>query len=247
MTGPALDIQQLTVLRPTDEGSRRVVENLSLQIGARRRLALIGPNGAGKTSLLLALVGAVPFEGSIAVAGLKLTRATLAEVRRRVLFVFSDPRDQLFLPTVRAELEFGPEQRGRSPDWTALKVTEVLNGVGLAGFEQRAPRALSLGEQRRLAIATALTCEPDVILLDEPTSNLDPVARRGMLRLLAGLDATIVLATHDLDAALELDADVALLNGGRLLTTGAARQLLTDEPLLERAGLALPLSLSGRR
>lgn len=243
--GERLRLQSLRVFRSAED-DRAVVEALSLTVEPGARLALVGPNGAGKTSLLLALVGAVPFEGEIWVGDQRLERRSLAEVRRRVGLVFADPRDQLFLPSAREELEFGPVQQRLPRAEVSARVARALAAVGLQGFEERAPARLSLGEQRRLAIGAILTCCPSVLLLDEPTANLDPRARRQVLAVLGSIAATVVFATHDLDAALELGCDVALLCEGRLIGTGRADRLLADPVALEAAGLELPLSIAGR-
>src|SRR5207253_428435 len=154
--------------------------------------------------LLLSLVGAVRFEGRIDIGGMAVTPATLPDVRRRVGFVFADPSDQFFLDEVSTEVSFGPRERGLDEPSVKRRVAEALSAVGLSEYVGRSPDTLSLGEQRRLAIATVLAIEPDVLLLDEPTAALDPRARRTVLDVLAALPATVVIATHDLDAALEL-------------------------------------------
>ncbi len=241
-------VTQLTVSRArADLSSRAVVDGLSFELGAGGRLALVGPNGAGKTSVLHAMIGALPFSGEVRYGELELGPKTLAEVRRRVGLVFADPSEQFFLPTARDEVAFGPLQRGRSADEARLLGAAALATVGLQAVEGARPSDLSLGEQRRLALATVLSCAPQVILLDEPTAALDPVARKRVLAAIAATGATLVVATHDLDAVLELDARVGLLDAGKLVATGEARVVLHDEPLLRRAGLELPLSVAARR
>jgi cobalt/nickel transport system ATP-binding protein len=245
MTAPAISLTSVSVWRSGNP--EPVIRNLSVAIEAGQHVALIGNNGAGKTSLLLALVGAVAFEGKIRIGTRLLERDQLAGIRREVGFVFSDPQDQLFLPSVREELAFGPKQRGIGGPELVARVHEALTLVGLLGFEERRPSELSLGEQRRLALATVLVCRPRVVLLDEPTASLDPRARRNMLRTIAALEATVICATHDLDAALDLDARVILLRQGESVADGPAHALLRDESLLDQAELELPLSLTGPR
>jgi cobalt/nickel transport system ATP-binding protein len=240
----AVSLESVSVWRGRGRALRQVVARLSLQIEAGQRVALIGPNGAGKTSLLLALVGAVPIEGRIVVGECVLDASTLTAIRQNVGFVFSDPQDQLFLPSVREEVAFGPLQRGLSEHEITRRTNDVLALVSLLGAEERRPSELSLGEQRRLAIASVLACQPKIVLLDEPTASLDPRARRKMLEIIANLDATVICATHDLDAALALNARVIILAGGDVLGDGPAGTLLADHALLDRAGLELPLSLS---
>ncbi len=243
MSGQSIHIERLQVWRDDGSGRQCVVDELSLDIAPGERVAVAGPNGAGKTLLLLAMVGALPFSGTIAVGGRALDSSSLEAVRRDVGYVFADPSDQLFLPTVREEVGFGPRQRGVAGQALAARVGSALEAVGLRGFDERSPLALSLGEQRRLAAATVLSSEPGALLFDEPTASLDPRARRAMLETLRGLDATLLLATHDLDAVLDLDARVVLLDAGRLIAEGPAAELLRDEALLERAGMALPLGV----
>lgn len=244
----ALELSDLSVLRTDERGARvRAIEGLSLHVAAGERVALVGRNGAGKTSLLLGMVGALPTEGRIQVGDLELGRSTLEAVRRAVSFVFADPADQLFCATVADEIAFGPRHRALAPNLIEARVAAALRDVGLEGFEPRSPHALSLGQQRRVAIAAAMATQPDAILIDEPTAALDPVARRELIDLMRRLDATVVLATHDLDAVLDLGARTLVLDGGRSVALGPADAILGDEALLERAGLALPLSVAARR
>jgi cobalt/nickel transport system ATP-binding protein len=248
MSAESVSIEGLKVWRDSEPGGPRlVIDGLSLQIAAGERVAIVGPNGAGKSSLLLALVGAVPFEGRVTFGDLELDRRTLAAVRQKVGFVFADPSDQFFLPTVAEELRFGPLQRRLPQSEIEARVEQALREVGLEGFAARTSSSLSLGEQRRLALATVLTIRPAVVLSDEPTSSLDPVARRQMLETLAGIGSTVVFATHDLDAALELDARVVVLSRGQLVGEGRAGEILRDENLLTGAGLALPIRIASLR
>jgi cobalt/nickel transport system ATP-binding protein len=230
-----------------EAGQRPVIGRLSLEIAAGERVVLAGPNGAGKTSLLLSLVGAVPSSGRIEIGGRLLERSSLAELRRQVGYVFAEPHDQLLCGSVREEVALGLELRGVTKSEIAVRAARALEAVGLAGFEERSPAALSLGEQRRVVLASVLCSEPGVVLIDEPTASLDPVARRGMLKTLSRLDSTLIVATHDLDAALELEARVVLMKAGELIADGTAARLLTDETLLDQAGLALPISVAARR
>lgn len=237
----AVHIEALEVWRESAASEpRRVLEGFSLEIAPRERVALVGPNGAGKTSLLLALVGAAPFQGRIALGERTLERATLAELRREVGFVFAEPGDQLFLPTVGEEVAFGPRVRGVPEAELDERVRAALTRVGLEGFEARAPGELSLGEQRRLAFATVLSYAPGLVLADEPTASLDPLARRELLRTLARVDATLVFATHDLEGARAVGARIVLMRGGQLIATGPADELMADRALLVRAGLEAP-------
>lgn len=232
----ALTIQRVRPGKP----ARAVVSEVSFDVAPGARLCLLGPNGAGKTTVLHAMVGALPFAGEVRFGATTLTAATQTEVRRRVGLVFADPSEQFFLPTAREEVEFGPLQRGVSAEAAGELGRAALEAVGLAELSDAPPAELSLGEQRRLALATVLSSSPEVILLDEPTAALDPVARRLVLRAVRNAGATVLLATHDLEAALELEAQVALLHAGRLLALGAAAELLRDQALLKSAGLLAP-------
>jgi cobalt/nickel transport system ATP-binding protein len=241
LAGSSLAIEKLTVWYEDARGeARRVVHELSLAIEPGERVAMVGRNGAGKTSLLLALVGAVPFSGSVTIAGQALERHTLETLRRGIGFVFADPHDQLFCETVQDEVAYGPRLRGSAPEAVEARVVRALSAVNLGGFELRPVAALSLGEKRRLAIATVLSYEAALVIVDEPTASLDPVARHAVLSAIAALDATVVFATHDLEAARELGARVLVFDAGRLLADGPASQILADLDLLERAGLFAP-------
>lgn len=244
MTAARVAIKDLHVWREDGLGGEptEVVHGISTTIEAGRRVALVGANGAGKTSLLLALVGAVRFSGRITVDELSLGKKTLAALRARVGFVFAEPADQLFLPSVLDEAAFAPKQL-RLPDPLA-RAREALEQVGLGRMETRSPSSLSLGEQRRLALATVLSAEPGVLLLDEPTASLDARARRAVLGAVRDTTATTLFATHDLEAALDLDADVLVIGAGRLVGHGPAREVLADAALLDAANLDVPASLA---
>ena len=237
----AVALHDVTVFRTGEDGTNRpVLEGLSMNIEPGARWMLAGPNGAGKTSLLLALVGALPFTGRIEIANVLLDDRSLADVRKRVGFVFANPDEQLFCDTVSDEVAFGPEQRGLSGGQVNARVDSSLERVHLCGYESRNPHQLSLGEQRRVAAAAALAMQPQVMLFDEPTASLDPVARAVLLEALQSTGATLLLASHDLAAAIELDAEVALLNRGRLVSVGPARHVTADNALMVEAGLRRP-------
>jgi cobalt/nickel transport system ATP-binding protein len=243
----AIKLHEVTISRQSEHGRLEpVLADLSLSIAAGERVALVGKNGAGKTSLLLALVGALEFEGEILIGEARLEARSLDAIRRELGFVFADPADQLFCASVAEEVAFGLHQRGHSPERAQERVHGALAEVGLLGLEGRAPARISLGEQRRLAIAAALVTRPGAILIDEPTAALDPVARRVLLSSIGALDATVVIATHDLDAALDLDARSVVLDRGKIAADGPAQKILLDRGLLERAGLELPLSVRAR-
>lgn len=240
MRAAELVLEDLEVFRTDHEGSQRnVVSQLSLKLEPGQCCMLAGPNGAGKTSLLLALVGALPFTGEVRFGALSLERSTLDQIRSQVGFVFANPDEQLFCETVWHEVAFGPHQRNLPDEIVEQRVHRALNQVGLRHQHEKNPHQLSLGEQRRVAVATALATDPVAVLFDEPTASLDPVAREKVLEVLADTTATVIMASHDLSAARELDASIALMNSGKLVGMGNARDILSDEQLLAEAGLAL--------
>src|SRR5439155_10980334 len=194
----------------------------------------VGANGAGKSSLLLHLNGVLAAGGAVRVGGLPVTPAHLPEVRRRVGLVFQNPDDQLFMPRVFDDVAFGAINRGHPPEVVERKVAQALEAVGMSGFAPRAPHHLSLGEKKKIAIATVLVMDCQVLALDDPTAGLDPRARRDLIRLLAELPCTQVIATHDLEMAVELFDRVALLSRGELVAVGEPEALLADEALMER-------------
>jgi cobalt/nickel transport system ATP-binding protein len=246
MTPEGIELSGVQVWREDGLGGEpaEVVHGVSIAIEAGRRVALVGANGAGKTSLLLALVGAARFAGTIRIGDLVLDRRSLTAVRAKLGFVFAEPADQLFSATVLDEAAFAPRQRALTD--AALRARRELSRVGLTGLEERAPQSLSLGEQRRLAIAAVLSADPAVLLLDEPTASLDSRSRRAVLEAIGACPATTIFATHDLEAALELEADVLVLGGGRLLGHGAAGAALADARLLDAAGLDVPARLAAK-
>ena len=207
-------------------------------------VGLIGPNGAGKSTLLLHLNGLLPEsrtgESAVVVGGRPLTRETLPEVRRQVGLLFQDPNDQLFCPTVFEDVAFGPQQFGLSESEIRERVTCALARAGLAGFEQRAPHRLSVGEKRRVCLAGVLACEPSILVLDEPTSSLDPRGRREIKELLRQIPITKLIATHDLELVVELCARVIVLDAGAVVAEGATLELLSNEELMLRHSLECP-------
>ncbi len=207
-------------------------------------VGLIGPNGAGKSTLLLHLNGLLPekwpSEGSVVIGGLRVGRETLHEVRRRVGLLFQDANDQLFCPTVREDVAFGPEQLGLDEAEIRRRVGQALETVGLAGFEPRAPHHLSAGEKRRVCLAGVLACDPSVLVLDEPTSSLDPRGRRELKEVLRRIPITKLVATHDLELIVELCSRVIVLDDGRVVAQGETIEILSDEELMLEHSLEKP-------
>ncbi|WP_285667581.1 energy-coupling factor ABC transporter ATP-binding protein [Actinorhabdospora filicis] len=219
---------------------RRALHGVDLDVRRGERVALLGPNGAGKTTLVLHLNGIHAGEGTVEVDGLPVTKANLTEIRRRVGIVFQDPDDQLFMPTVAEDVAFGPANLGlRGPELDA-RVDEALAQVGMSEHRDRAPHHLSFGQRRRVAVATVLAMRPSVLVMDEPSSNLDPAARRELADILLGLDVTLLMVTHDLPYALQLCERALILDAGKITADGTTREILADEALLARHRLELP-------
>jgi len=238
--GARVSVRNLRFAYPAGRGAA-VLDGVNFDIAAGERVAVLGPNGAGKTTLMLHLNGILtPTSGSVEIGGTVVSRQTVREIRRRVGLVFQDPDDQLFMPTVGEDVAFGPSNFGARGDDLTARVESALERVGLAGAASRPPQHLSLGQRRRAAIATILSMDVDVVVLDEPTSNLDPSARRELSATLDALPATIVVVTHDLPYALELCPRALVLDGGRIVADGATRELLADAEFMAAHGLELP-------
>ena len=213
---------------------------VDLDVAPGERVAVLGPNGAGKTTLMLHLNGLLTGTGGLEVAGLEVCRRHLRELRARVGLVFQDPDDQLFMPTVREDVAFGPLNLGLERDEVARRVEEALGAVRMGDAADRAPHQLSMGERRRVAIATVLAMRPRLLVLDEPSASLDPRARRELLEVLEAIDRTMLVVTHDLPFAGELCERAVVLSGGRVVADGACRDVLADEALLAAHDLELP-------
>ncbi|SDH59166.1 energy-coupling factor ABC transporter ATP-binding protein [Microbacterium pygmaeum] len=241
-TGASVSVRDLRFAYPGGRDcAPAVLDGVSFEITAGERVAVLGPNGAGKTTLMLQLNGILsPSSGEVAIGGTTLARDTLREIRRRVGLVFQDPDDQLFMPTVGEDVAFGPSNFGVRGAELQARVTSALVRVGLADAASRPPQHLSLGQRRRAAIATILSMDVDVVVLDEPTSNLDPSARRELSATLDALPATVIVVTHDLPYALELCPRALVLDGGRIVADGPTRELLADAAFMAAHGLELP-------
>ncbi len=260
---PAVRVLGLTYRYPDGRAALRGVD---LTIMAGESIALVGPNGAGKSTLLLHLNGILPGSArgagqplhahgasskgggekpapSVWIDGLEVNPKNAPEVRRRVGLLFQDPDDQLFSTTVIEDVAFGPLNLGRSKAQARAIALDCLARVDLAEAADRAPHHLSFGERKRACLAGVLACEPTVLVMDEPTANLDPRARRRFLALIRGLPSTKLIATHDLEMALELCNRAVILDGGRVVANGLTRNILGDPNLLEAHGLEMPLSL----
>lgn len=236
---------RLTKLSHTYADGRSALADVSLSVEAGERVALVGPNGAGKTTLFLRLCGVLPGMRGQAFIG-ELDPADPVQRKQlptRVGVVFQNPDDQLFAPTVGEDVAFGPLNLGASAKDAEFAAAEALRQVGLAGYEERIAHAMSGGEKRRAALAGVLAMRPAVLLLDEPTMYLDPRGRRELIRLLAELPGTMVIATHDLDLVLDLCPRSVILDGGRIAADGPSASLLANPELMDRHGLEVPYRL----
>jgi cobalt/nickel transport system ATP-binding protein len=235
---PSLAVRGLAYAYPD---GHQALFGVDLTVERGERVALLGPNGAGKTTLVLHLNGILGGGvGTVEVAGLPVAKANLAEIRRKVGIVFQDPDDQLFMPTVREDVAFGPAAAGvRGAELEAV-VMKALARVGMEAYADRPPHHLSFGQRRRVAVATVLAMEPEILVLDEPSSNLDPASRRELADILRSLDVTVLMVTHDLPYALELCPRSVVLSEGVIAADAPTRELLADEELMRRHRLELP-------
>ncbi|MFD9741041.1 energy-coupling factor ABC transporter ATP-binding protein [Umezawaea sp. NPDC059074] len=234
----ALLVEHLAYAYPD---GHQALYGVNLRVQPGERVALLGPNGAGKTTLVMHLNGVITGgSGRIEVAGLPVDKANLKEIRRRVGVVFQDPDDQLFMPTARQDVAFGPANFGLRGADLDERVRKALDAVGMADFADRSPLHLSGGQRRRVALATVLACDPEILVLDEPSANLEPVARRELAEVLLGLNRTMLMVTHDLPYALQLCTRSVVIDEGVVVADGPTREILADTALLAAHRLELP-------
>jgi cobalt/nickel transport system ATP-binding protein len=235
---PALLVERLAYAYP--DGTQALF-GVDLHVAPGERVAVLGPNGAGKTTLVMHLNGVLQAgAGRIEVAGLPVTKQNLKEIRRRVGVVFQDPDDQLFMPTVSEDVAFGPANFGVTGPALEAAVSSALAAVGVSDLASKSPLHLSFGQRRRVAVATVLACDPEIMVLDEPSANLEPVARRELAEVLLSLDRTMLMVTHDLPYALQLCPRSILIDGGVIVADGPTEKLLADTQLLAQHRLELP-------
>ena len=242
---PSLQIKELAFAYP--DGNQALF-GVNLSINKGERVALLGPNGAGKTTLVMHMNGIHPtMQGEVRIAGVVVdskNKETLKQIRAKVGIVFQDPDDQLFMPTVGEDIAFGPYNMGIRGAELDNAVDEALAMVHMSEFKERPPHHLSFGQRRRVAVATVLAMKPEILVLDEPSSNLDPASRRELADILRSLDITMVMVTHDLPYAYELCARSVILKGGVIVADGSTHEILTNSALLAANRLELPVGFS---
>ena len=226
-------------------GDVPVVENLSYTIQKGETVGLIGANGAGKSTIMKLMLGLLSGSGEIKVDGLPVCRDNLAEIRKKIGFVLQDSDNQMFMPTVYEDMIFGPRNYGLSKEETEKRVDTVLTQLGLQDLKHRHNHKISGGEKRMAAIATILAMEPEMILMDEPSTALDPVNRRTVINTINRLPQTKLIASHDLDMILDTCQRVILLSHGAIVADGDAETILRDKALLEANRMELPFCLQG--
>lgn len=217
-----------------------VLKGINLKVKKGETIAVVGPNGAGKSTLLLHLNGTLKGTGAIKIFGQSVEDADIKEIRRRVGLVFQDPDDQLFCPTVFDDVAFGPINMGLPRDEVVTRTQDALKQVGMEDFEKKSAHHLSLGQKKRVSIATVLSMNPDILAIDEPSSNLDPKSRRMVIEVLAGLPVTKIIITHDLLLAAELSDRAVILNRGKVAVDGKLRSIFSNADLLESHDLEIP-------
>ena len=237
MNDPIIHLEHLTFTYP---GGGQALTDISLAVGRGEKVAIVGPNGAGKSTLFLHLNGILHGQGKVEIAGLAPRDKAIRAVRAKVGLVFQDPDDQLFSPTVLDDVAFGPLHLGCPPGEVRDRAARALAEVGMTGYEDKMPHHLSLGERKRIAIATVLAMNPEVLVLDEPSAGLDPRARRKLIALLAALPQTMLVASHDMRLVWDLCPRTVILDGGQIVADGPTAELLRDSALMEQHGLESP-------
>ena len=233
----SIEIENLSFAYPDGHPA---LQDITLNIAPCEKVALVGPNGAGKSTLILHLNGILKGKGLVTVCGLPMEQKNLGKIRAEVGLVFQNPDDQLFSPTVFDDVAYGPLYQGLAPEEVSKRVEKALASVNMTGYSKRVSHHLSMGEKKRIAIATVLSVEPEVLVLDEPTAGLDPRARRAFINLLRDLPLTMLVSTHDMALVNELFERMVIMDEGRIVADGETRSLMADETLLKAHGLEKP-------
>ena len=242
MSESLIEVKNIKFAYPSSED---IINRMSFNVKKNEKLAIIGPNGAGKSTLLLLLNGLVhPGEGEIFIDGVKVGPKTVNSIRPKMGLVFQDPDDQLFCPTLYEDLEFGAKYLKKlSGDDLKKQVNYALEKINLTHKKDVPPFHLSFGEKKRAAIGSVLTYKPEILILDEPTSNLDPKNRRSLINFLKEWQSTLLIISHDLDFVIDVCERVIIINKGQITADGNSQTILKDKELLESNDLELPLCL----
>lgn len=241
MSHHKLEVRNLKFSYPD---GHEAIKDISFTIHHGESVGIIGANGSGKSTLLMLMMGVLfPDKGEVIAGDIPVTKKTLAMIRQRLGLVFQEPDDQLFMTTVFDDVAFGPRNYNLDENEVKARVEEALQMVGIPHLKDRAPFRLSGGEKRSAAIACVLSMKPDVLIMDEPSSGLDPKSRRRLINILKGFIHTKIITSHDLDMVLETCGRVIVLKDGKVAADGTASEILTNGELLEECGLELPLSL----
>ena len=236
----AIEIKNLSYAYPD---GKTALENINLDVFEGESIGIVGPNGAGKTTLILHLNGILRGNCQLKILDMEMNSKNLKNIRSKVGLVFQNPEDQLFSPTVFEDVSFGPLNMRLSPEEVRKRTEEALAQVEMEGFENRSSHHLSEGEKRRISIATVFSMKPGIVVLDEPTSNLDPKHRRELIELLKKFKTTMIIVSHDLEAVLELCERTVLVNKGKIVEDGKTAELMKNEKLMEYNSLECPLSI----
>jgi cobalt/nickel transport system ATP-binding protein len=243
MSHHIVEVKDLTHIYP--DGTT-AIENISLRITHGESVAIVGANGAGKSTLLHHFNGYLEStSGTVRIGDYPLTKETLREVRRTVGMIFQDPDDQLFMPTIYDDVAFGPYNLGIPRDEIDRRVMDALSRVGIEHLKDKPPYRLSAGEKRRATIATVLSMTPDILVMDEPTTGLDPLGRRQIIAILKEFTHTKIIATHDLDLVMDLCDRTIVLHNGRVRADGPTLEIFRDDELLRECHMEKPLSMQG--
>jgi len=240
MKTKAIEIENLSYTYPDGV---KALHNVNLSIYTGDSVGIIGRNGAGKSTLILHLNGVLYTGNAVKIDGLQVSKENLPVIREKVGIVFQDPDDQLFMPTVFEDVAFGPINKGLNKKQVYERVTKALKSVDMDGYQKRITHHLSYGEKKKISIATVLSLNAEILVLDEPTSNLDPESRRVLINLLHNLKITKIIASHDLEMILGLCKKSVLLDKGRIVCIDETKKILSDEKLLLEHGLEMPLTL----
>jgi len=223
------------------------LKGLSLRITHGEAVGIVGANGSGKSTLLMHTNGyLLPQSGTITIGDFQLDKKTRQEIRKKVGMIFQNPDDQLFMPTVYDDVAFGPLNLGLNQERVQERVLEALETVGCLALKDKPPHHLSGGQKSAVAIATVIAMQPDILVMDEPASHLDPKSRRSLIRLLCNFEHTKIIASHDLDLILDVCRRCVIIKEGRVVADGPVEEILSDRQLLEANNLELPLSLQKR-